>query len=633
LGFGFSEAIVKLVSSPDIPVNQAAKPLRESRKTALSAVKPSKKQPSSALQNALQADSFTATAFEEVLDRAFMTAIAPLTGGLSPAALLQVRQDWLLHLSMAPGKQRMLLRKAGRKWARLAHLAAQSATQEQACPPCIEPLAQDQRFKAEAWQKYPFNVIYQSFLLQQQWWHNATTGVPGVTSQHERVLAFTTRQMLDVFSPSNFLWSNPEALERTMAEGGQNLWRGAQNYVDDVQRIQAHQDLGGERQFDVGVDVAVTPGKVVYRNRLIELIQFEPSTETVHPEPILIVPAWINKYYILDLSPENSLVRYLTEQGFSVFIISWLNPGPADRDLGMDDYLKLGVQDSVEAIKTITGQSRMHGVGYCLGGTLLSIAAGAAAHHGDGPFESLSFFASQFDFSEPGELQLFINESQLYFLDSMMWEQGFLDAKQMSGAFQLLNSNDLIWSRNMRTYLFGERSDMNDLMSWNADSTRMPYKMHSEYLHKLYLKNDLAEGRFQVDNQPVALTDIRTPVFSVGTVKDHVAPWHSVYKAHRLLDTDITFVLTSGGHNAGIVSEPGHPRRSYQIATRLQDAKYIPADSWAEQTPRVEGSWWPAWSEWLSDRSGKRQPAPPMGSDELASGPLADAPGSYVLAR
>lgn len=624
---------MKLVSSNEVPSKPVVKSRNGRKSTAATAEKFSGDDGGLELQEMLNKDSFSATAFQEVLDRAFVTAIAPLTGGLSPAALLQVRQDWLLHLTTAPGKQLSLLRKAWRKWSRLARFTAASAVQGSACTACIEPLAQDKRFQSDAWHKFPYNVVYQSFLLQQQWWHNATTGVPGVTAQHERVLAFTTRQLLDVFSPSNYLWTNPEALERTLAEGGQNLWRGAQNFAEDMHSLQEHQGGSGEHGFEVGVDVAITPGKVVYRNRLMELIQFRPSTDTVHPEPILIVPAWINKYYILDLSPENSMVRYLTDQGFTVFIVSWLNPGPADRDLGMDDYQKLGVQDSVEAIKTITGQSRIHGVGYCLGGTLLSVTAGAAAHDGDGLFETLSFFASQFDFTEPGELQLFINESQLYFLDSMMWEQGFLDAKQMSGAFQLLNSNDLIWSRNMRTYLFGERSGMNDLMAWNADSTRMPYKMHSEYLHKLYLNNDLAEGRFLVDGQPVALSDIRTPVFSVGTLKDHVAPWHSVYKAHRLLDTDLTFVLTSGGHNAGIVSEPGHPRRSYQMATRLQDAKYIPADTWAEQTPRVEGSWWPAWAQWLSDRSSKKLSAPPMGAEAVTPEPLTEAPGSYVLRR
>lgn len=577
-------------------------------------------------------DSFTATAFHEVLDRAFVTAIAPFTRGLSPAALLQVRQDWLLHLMAAPGKQQALLTKAARKWARLARVATSSAVPGMHSDSCIEPLPQDKRFSDESWQKWPFNVTYQAFLLGQQWWYNATTGVPGVSAQHERVLEFTARQMLDMFSPSNFLWTNPEVLQRTVAEGGQNLLRGFQNFTEDAQRLQAHQGSVGKSHFQTGVDVAVTPGKVVYRNRLIELIQYEPATDKVHPEPVLIVPAWINKYYILDLSPENSMVRYLTEQGFTVFIISWLNPGPDDRELMMDDYRRLGVLESVAAINVITsGVARIHGVGYCLGGTLLSIVASASNRDGDGPFETLSFFASQFDFTEPGELQLFINESQLYFLDSMMWEQGFLDAKKMSGAFQLLNSQDLIWSRNMRTYLLGERSEIIDLMAWNEDSTRMPYKMHSEYLHKLYLNNDLAEGRFEVDGQAIALSDIQVPVFSVGTVKDHVAPWQSVYKAHLLLDTDLTFLLTSGGHNAGILSEPGHSRRSYQMATRMEDAKYISPDMWAEHTPRTDGSWWPAWAKWLALRSGKEAPPPPMGNESAGYASLGDAPGTYVL--
>jgi polyhydroxyalkanoate synthase subunit PhaC len=347
---------------------------------------------------------------------------------------------------------------------------------------------------------------------------------------------------------------------------------------------------------------------------------------------VLIVPAWIMKYYILDLSPQNSLVRYLTGQGFTVFIVSWKNPGPDDRDLGMEDYLRLGVFDALDAIGAIMPGQPVHAAGYCLGGTLLSIAAAALARTDPDRLQTLTLLAAQTDFEEAGELMLFINESQVSFLEDMMWEQGVLDARQMSGAFQLLRSNDLIWSRNLKEYLMGERRPMTDLMAWNADATRMPYRMHSEYLRHLYLDNDLAEGRYKIDGQAVSLTDIRAPVFAVGTVADHVAPWRSVFKIQRLTETDSTFVLTTGGHNAGIVSEPGRDGRTYQVKETLAGDPYRDADAWAAEAPAKAGSWWPEWAEWLARHSGPEAAPPAMGAPGRGYAPLMDAPGSYVLA-
>ncbi len=573
------------------------------------------------------------TGFESHLDKSLHAAVARLTNGLSPAALTAAWADWAMHLSMSPGKQVELARKAGRKAQRMAGFLQRCTQQPGSAAPCIEPLPQDKRFAGEAWQKWPYSLYSQSFLLTQQWWHNATTEVRGVTPQHENAVSFASRQILDVFAPSNFLLTNPEVLELTRKQGGMNLWRGWQNLIDDLQRHFDDRAPPEESEFSVGKNLAMTPGKVVYRNHLFELIQYAPTTAKVHPEPILIVPAWIMKYYILDLSPENSLVRYLTEQGFTVFMMSWRNPGAEDRDLGLDDYRSRGVMDALDAIGKITDGAKVHGVGYCLGGTLLSIAAATMAREGDKRLRDLTLLAAQADFTEAGELMLFINESEVAFLEDMMWEQGYLDTRQMAGAFQMLRSNDLIWSRMVREYLRGERVPMNDLMTWNADATRMPARMHSEYLRHLFLDNDLAAGRYDVDGRPVALSDIRLPVFAVGTEWDHVAPWRSVYKLHLLLDADITFVLTNGGHNAGIVSEIGHPRRHFRIGTKPEHARYLDPETWLEETPKNEGSWWPALADWLKASSGEPIAPPPMGAPKAGMAPLCPAPGTYVLQK
>jgi len=454
--------------------------------------------------------------------------------------------------------------------------------------------------------------------------------VRGVTPHHEQVVEFVGRQILDIFSPSNFPATNPEVLRATLQEGGANLQRGLSNLLEDWERAVAGRKPVGAEDFVPGREVAVTPGKVVYRNDLCEVIQYAPATEQVHPEPVLIVPAWIMKYYILDLSPENSLVRYLVERGHTVFILSWKNPGPDDRDTSFDDYRRLGILAALDTIGRIVPDRRVHAVGYCLGGTLLAITAAAMAREKDQRLASLTFMAAQTDFNEAGELNLFIDESQVSFLEDIMWEQGYLDTKQMAGAFQLLRSNDLIWSRMVRNYLLGEREGMIDLMAWNADGTRLPYRMHSDYLRRLFLGNDLAEGRFRVDGRPVALSDIRVPIFAIGTERDHVAPWRSVYKIHLLTDTEVTFLLTSGGHNAGIVSEPGHAGRRYRMSCRSDTARYVDPDTWLAQETPQEGSWWPAWQSWLAAHSGALVAPPETGAADRP--PLADAPGTYVLA-
>jgi polyhydroxyalkanoate synthase subunit PhaC len=562
------------------------------------------------------------------LDRRLQAWRARITSGVSPVGLAMAGFDWAAHLADMPGRQAELLVQAWGSTLELAAYALRSGTTGGRAP-----RPDDRRFTAPSWQSPPFDLLSQAFLLTEEWWQAATTGVPGVSRHHERVVSFVARQLLDTVAPSNFLLTNPEVLKVTAQQRGGNLIRGAQLLAQDYKRTLTRAGPPGTEAFVPGETVAITPGRVVFRNRLIELIQYEPTTETVHAEPVLIVPAWIMKYYILDLSPHNSLVKYLVDQGHTVFIISWHNPGSEDRDLGMEDYRELGVSAALDVISEIVPQRRVHTVGYCLGGTLLAITAAAMARDGDERLRSITLLAAETDFTEPGELGLFIDESQVAYLEDMMWEQGYLDSTQMAGAFQMLQSYELIWSRVVGEYLLGERRSPNDLMAWNADGTRLPYHMHSEYLHTLFLRNDLFEGRYLAGGRPVALSDIRAPIFVVATARDHVAPWRSVYKLHLVADTELTFVLTTGGHNAGIVSEPGHPRRSFQAATRADGDGYLDPDRWATEAHTHEGSWWPGWEAWLAQRSSGREAPPPLGSPARAHHRLAKAPGRYVHER
>ncbi len=555
------------------------------------------------------------------LDRHAQAQVGHLTSGISPVQAALVYLDWLGHLSMAPGKQLDLIKR---------FVEDAQATTERVLSPEDEVPA-DRRFQGEAWRRQPFNAWAEGFLLLQRAWDRATHEVPGVSHKSEETATFAARQWLDLFSPTNVPWLNPEVLQTTAEESGMNLVRGGMNWFDDWQRLMRGLPAAGTERFEVGRNVAVTPGKVVMRNDLIELIQYSPTTEQVHAEPILIVPAWIMKYYILDLQPHNSLVKYLVDQGHTVFMISWKNPTADDRDKGMDCYRELGVMAALDTVNRIVPDRKVHGVGYCLGGTMLMIAAATMGRAGDDRLATMTLFAAQGDFTEAGELLLFINDSEVSLIEAMMAEEGVLKGSQMAGTFQLLHSNDLIWSRVLKEYMLGQRSEPNDLMAWNADTTRMPYRMHSEYLHKLFLRNDLASGRYEVDGSPIWFTDIRVPAFAVGTVTDHVAPWKSVYKLH-LLPIDLTFVLTSGGHNAGIVSEPGHAHRHYQLRHRRADEPYVDPATWQAETPHTEGSWWPAWQTWLAAHSSGLVARPRMGLPGRQP-KLPDAPGDYVRVR
>ncbi len=558
--------------------------------------------------------------------------IARLTAGVSPASISQAYGDWWTHLLLSPGKQAELAAQAQHQWNRMLAFWPQSLYGP-ACEPCVKPPAADDRFEESEWQHWPFNLIHQGFLLHQQWWDDAMRDVPGVEQHHEEVARFVTRQLLDLFSPANTPFTNPRVIERTQQSGGLNLINGVANAWEDIARFISYRPPAGADKYLPGESVAVTDGQVVYRNQLMELIQYCPATDTVQAEPLLIVPAWIMKYYILDLSPENSLVRWLVAQGHTVFMISWKNPGWEERDMGMADYRELGIMEALKAVNTIVPDRQVHAVGYCLGGTLLCMAAALMARRNDDRLASLTLLASLTDFAKAGELELFIDDSQVHFLEDVMRQQGYLEAWQMKSAFQLLQSNDLIWSRLVSDYLMGERMPTFDMMAWSTDGTRMPYRMHAQYLRKLYLDNELARGHYLVNGHPLNLDSIQLPAFVVATRKDHISPWRSVFRNQLYLGGDITFVLTSGGHNAGVVSEPGHAGRVYQIADKPADAQTPGADHWYDQVEEREGSWWLEWREWLDQHSSGKVAPPTLGSVEKGYAPLTAAPGQYVLER
>ncbi|VVS93524.1 PHA/PHB synthase family protein [Desulfoluna spongiiphila] len=543
----------------------------------------------------------------------------------SPVATGLAVGDWVMHLANSPGKQAELLMTAA---SLPAALRAERNRQEG-----DGGRASDHRFDDEGWEEEPFCTFRSLYRLACRAWGELAVGVPGVEPHHGEFMAFLGRQVLELGSPYNYLATNPELLRLTQKEKGENLVRGLHHYAEDVSRLFRGMDPAESGAYQVGRNLAVTEGEVIYRNRLMELIQYRPSTPEVFADPVLIVPAWIMKYYILDLSAENSMVKYLVDQGHTVFMASWKNPGTADRDIDLEDYMGLGVMAALDKLEEVVPERKVHGVGYCLGGTLFAIAAAAMARDGDERLKSLTLMAAQTDFTEAGELMLFIDPSQLSFLEDIMRYQGYLDTGQMAGAFQLLRAYDLIWSQAVGRYLKGERQPLNALMTWNADATRMPSRMHSRYLRELFLDNDFSEGRFEVKGRPVVISDIHVPIFLVSTQRDHVAPWTSVYKFHLAADArSITFVLTAGGHNSGIVSEPGHPGRSYRIATRREGEIYVPPERWLRSTPVKEGSWWVDWQKWLMAGSGKKG-APPAPGRFSGEGTSCVAPGTYVYGR
>lgn len=533
--------------------------------------------------------------------------------------------DWCWHIAQAPGLQLSLTLRAQRMAADVATSFVAAGTKGIAKSVLPDP---KRRFQDPAWNDLPFAILRDWYLALETLSLQAAIEVPGVAPENKRRVAFLMQQALDALSPLNHPLLNPAILQRTASERGMNLVRGALRFADD------HTSRLGQAksfEFQVGRDIAATPGYVVYRNELFELIQYSPTTTKVQREPVLIVPAWIMKYYILDLAPQHSLIRHLVADGHTVFTISWKNPDASDRDLTFDDYRRRGVLAALDVIAAIAPGVRVHAAGYCLGGTLLAITAAIMARENDDRLASMTMLAAQTDFSEAGDLMLFVDESQVSTLEAMMWHNGYLDGNQMAAAFRLLKSSDLIWSSTIRSYVLGEHDPLSDLTAWNADKTRMPYRMHSQYLRALFLENRLSAGRYAVDGKVVALKDIEVPIFAVGTESDHIAPWRSVYKISLFTQTDLTFVLTNGGHNAGIVSEPGHAHRHYRIGMRSPETHYTSPDAWYTQTPPKEGSWWLAWFEFLSARSTGLVTARAPGAAEAGYPCLRPAPGSYVF--
>lgn len=552
-------------------------------------------------------------------------------GGASPWAALQAWEDWAFHLAMAPMRTWSLALEAMGAAARVgAYAIDPSAARSDRAP--YEPSPSDRRFRDQEWRMPPFDALAQAQLAREALWRSATEPLAGVRAHHLRRVRFMGEQWQHATAPSNFAWSNPTILDAYWRTGGASSLQGWSNLADDTTRLATGQRFFGAEAPEVGRDLAATPGSVVFRNELMELIQYAPTTAEVRAEPILIVPAWIMKYYILDLSPRNSLISYLVDQGYTVFCISWKNPDAGDRDLSFDDYRELGVLAALDAVNAIVPEHEIHGVGYCLGGTMLAVAAAGLEHEPKRRLRSLTLLAAQTDFSEAGELMMFIDESQIAALEDVMGEQGYLDARQMAGAFYALRANDLLWERIVERYLIGLRKPATELDAWLADATRMPARMHSEYLRWLFLENRLAQGNFEIDHMPISLKDLRVPIFAVGAERDHIAPWRSVHKIALFASAETTFVLSGGGHNTAIVSPPDKPRAYFRIHRAGDCDDYVETDEWLAASSLVTGSWWPAWKTWLDDHSTvELLPAPrALGAPSAGYPPQESAPGRYV---
>ena len=498
--------------------------------------------------------------------------------------------------------------------------------------PVVEPTPGDRRFKHEDWQNiFLYDTIKQSYLIAARHLHQTMGSVTGLDAHTTKKVDFYTRQYIDALAPSNFLLTNPEVLRETVASGGQNLVKGLNNLLEDLTRgggKQLRLRMTDERAFKLGLNIATTPGAVVFQNELIQLIQYYPANGPVFRRPLLVIPPWINKYYILDLREKNSFVKWALEQGHTVFVISWVNP---DRKLAhkrFDDYLAEGVLAALDAIERATGECEANAIGYCLGGTLLASALGYLAARKDERIVSATFFASLIDFSEAGELEVFVDEQQVAALEKRMQETGYLKGSEMAATFNMLRANDLIWSFVINNYLLGRDPFPFDLLYWNSDSTRMPAAMHAFYLRNMYIKNLLAKpGGIELCGVPIDLAKVRVPLYFASTVEDHIAPWRSTYAGAKLFSGPVRFVLGGSGHIAGIVNPPAANKYSYWTHPKLPDSP----EQWLKRASQHPGSWWPDWGGWVAQHGGDKVPARVPGKGKLKV--IEDAPGAYARMR
>lgn len=491
--------------------------------------------------------------------------------------------------------------------------------------------ASDRRFRHDAWQEQPFfDYIKQSYLLTANTILSLVNEVEGVDEKTAQKATFYTKQFLDAMAPGNFIMTNPEVIENTIQSKGENLLKGLQNFCKDFDPDsgQLRIRMADLDAFELGKNVAVSPGKVIFQNNMMQLIQYAPTTAEVNKRPLLIIPPWINKFYILDLQPKNSLVKWLTEQGHTVFVISWVNPDDTLRDKDFGDYIFEGPLEALDAIEKATGEAEVNVIGYCIGGTLLSALLSYMQAKDDKRIVSATFFTSLIDFSEPGDLGVFVDEQQVSNLENKMNSRGYHDGREMAMAFNMLRSNDLIWSFYINNYLLGKSPLEFDLLYWNSDSTRMPARMHSTYLRKMYLENSFKEpGGIEVGDVPIDVSSISIPSYFISTEDDHIAPWHSTYLGAKLFSGPVRFVLGKSGHIAGIVNHPDAGKYGYYTGPEPE----MDAERWYEQTEYHEGSWWSDWNQWVSDFSGGTVPAREPGSGGLPA--LEEAPGSYVKVK
>ena len=486
----------------------------------------------------------------------------------------------------------------------------------------------DRRFIHSAWDENPFfNFIRQSYLVTADTIHSVVDDADGLDENTARKARFYTRQFIDAMSPTNFFLTNSEVMEATLESKGENLLKGMQNFIDDfdAEAGQLRIKMTDDQAFELGRNVAVTLGKVVFQNDLFQLLQYNPTTEQSFRQPLLIIPPWINKYYVLDLQPQNSLIKWLVDQGHTVFVVSWVNPDEKQGHMDFENYVTEGAIAAIDAVEKATGESRINLVGYCIGGTLLAAALAYMRAKDDTRAASATFFVSLIDFSIPGDLGVFIDEQQLENLEKTMNERGYHDGKEMAATFNMLRSNDLIWSFYVRNYLLGKEPFPFDLLYWNADSSRLPAKMHSTYLRTMYLKNAFKEpGGLSVAGIPIDVSTIQTPAYFISTEDDHIAPWEGTYLGAQLLSGPVKFVLGKSGHIAGIINPPAANKYGYYSGAGVK----LPSAEWHDKAELHPGSWWPDWQAWLEQYAGERLPARYPGANGQTI--IEDAPGSYV---